>query len=263
VGFILAFYHLGHLAATYGIAYYLQFLKLGLLNNSEGENTMTISDWPEMERPREKLIQKGAAALSDAELLAIFLRTGVKGKTAVDLARDLLTHFDGLRNLLQAEWSDFQHAKGFGMAKYTQLKAILEMSRRHLEQVIIRQDVILNPADTHRYLTAQLRQYPHEVFACIYLDVKMQIIHFEILVEGTLDCAVVYPREVVKRALSRHASAIILAHNHPSGRATPSEADKQLTLQLQQALALIDVRILDHIIIGEGEVLSFAERGLI
>ncbi|MGB6976703.1 MAG: DNA repair protein RadC [Gammaproteobacteria bacterium] len=224
---------------------------------------MAITDWPKSERPREKLLQRGAEALSDAELLAIFLRTGIKGKTAVDLARDLLKQFGGLRNLLQAEWQDFNQAKGLGIARYTQLKAILEMGRRHLEQIIARQDVVLNTKDTHRYLTAKLRQYPHEVFACMYLDVRMQVIHFEILTQGTLNSAVVYPREVVKRALNHHAAAIIFAHNHPSGKAQASESDKQLTKQLQQALALLDIRVLDHIIIGEGEILSFAEHGLL
>jgi DNA repair protein RadC len=224
---------------------------------------MAITDWPEMERPREKLLKRGAEALSDAELLAIFLRTGVKGKTAVDLARELLKQFDGLRNLLQADWQDFQHTKGLGIAKYAQFQAILEMGRRHLEQIIARQDAMLNPVDTRRYLTAKLRQYPHEVFACLYLDVRMQVIHFEILAQGTLDSAVVYPREVAKRALDQHAYAIILAHNHPSGRVEPSEADFQLTKQLKQALALVDIQVLDHIIIGEGETLSFAEQGWI
>jgi DNA repair protein RadC len=194
---------------------------------------MAITDWPEMERPREKLLKRGAEALSDAELLAIFLRTGVKGKTAVDLARELLKQFDGLRNLLQADWQDFQHTKGLGIAKYAQFQAILEMGRRHLEQIIARQDAMLNPVDTRRYLTAKLRQYPHEVFACLYLDVRMQVIHFEILAQGTLDSV------------------------------EPSEADFQLTKQLKQALALVDIQVLDHIIIGEGETLSFAEQGWI
>jgi DNA repair protein RadC len=224
---------------------------------------MAITDWPIFERPREKLLQRGAEALSDAELLAIFLRTGVKGKTAVDLARDLLKEFDGLRNLLQAEWQDFEQAKGLGIAKYTLLKASLEIGRRYLEQVITRQNALSSTKDTRRYLTAKLRQYPHEVFACLYLDVRMQVMSFEILTEGTLDSVVVYPREVVKRALARHAYAVILAHNHPSGKAEPSEADKQLTQRLQQALALMDIQLLDHIIIGEGEVLSFAEHGLL
>lgn len=222
---------------------------------------MSISDWPEGERPREKLLARGAAALSDAELLAIALRTGVRGKSAVDLARELLTRFDGLRGLLRATQKDFCSAKGLGQAKYVQMHAAVEMARRHLEQEIRERTVLSDPAATRRYLSAWLRDRDHEVFAALFLDNQHRLLAAEELSHGTLDAASVYPREVVKRALQLGAAALIFAHNHPSGIAEPSTADRLLTDKLKQALALVDVRVLDHFVVGEGAPVSLAERG--
>ncbi len=222
---------------------------------------MPITDWPSEERPREKLLTRGAAALSDAELLAIFLRTGVPGLTAVDLARNLLREFGGLRQLLGADERRFCHSKGLGLAKYTQLQAVVEMSRRYLQQQLQESDALTSPDATRRYLQARLRHYPHEVFSCLFLDNRHRVIAFEELFRGTIDGASVHPREVVKRALAHNAAALILAHNHPSGVAEPSQADRHITAHLKQALSLVDIRVLDHIVIGEGEPVSLAERG--
>ena len=222
----------------------------------------TISDWPMDERPREKLLDRGAAALSDAELLAIFLRTGTQGLTAVDLARQLLDEFGGLKPLLAACEADFCRQRGLGRAKYAQLQAVLEMARRQLFENIQRGDALCSPEDTRQYLSAELRSYPHEVFACLFLDNRHRVLIFEKLFYGTIDGASVYPREIVRRAIAHNAAAVIFAHNHPSGVAEPSAADKQITQRLKDALALIEVRVLDHMIVGD-EVVSFAERGLI
>jgi DNA repair protein RadC len=223
---------------------------------------MPITDWPADERPREKLLKRGAAALSDAELLAIFLRTGVAGRTAVDLARDLLSRFGGLRPLLQADPDAFCAARGLGEAKYTQLQAVLEMGRRHLSEALARGDALGSPDDTRRYLSARLRDYPFEVFACLFLDNRHRVIAFEELFRGTIDGASVHPREVLRRALTHNAAAVILAHNHPSGVAEPSRSDEAITRRLREALALVDVRVLDHIVVGD-TLVSFAERGLL
>jgi DNA repair protein RadC len=223
---------------------------------------MPITDWPADERPREKLLTRGPGALSDAELLAIFLRTGVAGRTAVDLARDLLSRFGGLRPLLQADLDAFCAARGLGQAKYTQLQAVLEMGRRHLSETLARGDALANPDDTRRYLAARLRDYPFEVFACLFLDNRHRVIACEELFRGTIDGASVHPREVVRRALGHNAAAVILAHNHPSGIAEPSRADQAITWRLRDALALVDIRVLDHVVVGD-ELVSFAERGLL
>ncbi len=224
---------------------------------------MSISDWPEAERPREKLLHRGASALSDAELLAIFLRTGTKGVSAIDLAYNLLDEFSSLRNLFAASLEEFSRAKGVGTAKYVQLQAVLEMSQRYLAETIRRQDAINSPQDTRQYLSSCLRDKPHEVFAALFLDNRHQVIKFEELFQGTIDGASVYPREVVKKALSYNAAAIIVAHNHPSGIAEPSQADEHITIRLKDALGLVDIRLLDHLIIGEGEIVSLAERGVL
>lgn len=224
---------------------------------------MPITDWPLDERPREKLLLRGPGALSDAELLAIFLRTGVRGKTAVDLARELLGAFGSLRALLEADHGQFCRGHGLGVAKYVQLQAVLEMGRRHLRETLARGDALSNPDDTRAYLTARLRGYAHEVFACLFLDNRHRTISFDELFHGTIDGASVHPREVVKRALHHNAAAVILAHNHPSGVAEPSLADELLTRRLKDALALVDIRVLDHLIIGDGQAVSFAERGLL
>ncbi|MDX1251404.1 MAG: DNA repair protein RadC [Gammaproteobacteria bacterium] len=225
---------------------------------------MSITDWPELERPREKLLDRGPGALSDAELLAIFLRTGIPGKTAVDLARELINDYGSLRTLFEADQKTFCNGKGLGTAKYVQLQAVLEMSRRYLRETLDRSDALNSPSDTRRFLTARLRGYPHEVFACLFLDNRHRVIRFDEMFTGTLDGASVHPREVVKRALAHNAAAVIFAHNHPSGVAEPSRADEALTRRLKDALALVDIRVLDHLIIGDGEdVVSFAERGLL
>ncbi|MDA3868742.1 MAG: DNA repair protein RadC [Gammaproteobacteria bacterium] len=223
---------------------------------------MAISDWPAQERPREKLLQKGADALSDAELLAIFLRTGVQGYSAVDLARLLLDDFGGLRPLLQAGESEFCQRHGLGPAKFVQLQAVLEMARRHLFENIQRGDALTSPDETRHYLRTELQHYPHEVFACLFLDNRNRIISFDKMFYGTIDGASVYPREVVKLALKKNAAAVIFAHNHPSGVAEPSRSDEQITQRLKQALEVVDIRVLDHMVIGD-EVVSFAERGLL
>ncbi|MEJ2633427.1 MAG: DNA repair protein RadC [Acidihalobacter sp.] len=223
---------------------------------------MAIKDWPADERPREKLLQRGPAALSDAELLAIFLRTGVAGKSAVDLARELLDTFGGLRPLLEADLQAFSAGKGLGAAKYAQLQAVLEMGRRHLDARLRRGEALESPAQTVRYLSARLRHHPYEVFAVLFLDNRHRVITYEELFAGTIDGASVHPREVVRRALAHNAAALILAHNHPSGVAEPSAADAAITRRLKEALALIDVRVLDHIVIGDDAV-SLAERGML
>lgn len=222
---------------------------------------MAIRDWPSDERPREKLLAKGPAALSDAELLAIFLRTGVAGKSAVELARDLITSFGSLRALLRADLPGFSAAKGLGPAKYAQLQAVLELARRHLAEELQRSDALTDPLAAERYLRARLRDLDHEVFAALFLDAQHRVLAFEILARGTLDGAAVYPREVVKAALRQQAAAVIFAHNHPSGVVEPSAADRALTERLRQALATIEVRVLDHLVIGEGTPASFAARG--
>jgi DNA repair protein RadC len=224
---------------------------------------MTIKDWPADEQPREKLLLHGAVKLSDAELLAIFLRVGVKGKSAVDLARDLLTNFGGLREILEAKQSEFCAHLGLGPAKYTQLQAVLEMGQRHISQDLQREDAFTSPELVRRFLTSRLRHLQHEVFSCLFLDSQHRLITYEELFQGSIDGASVYPREVVKRALSHNAAAVIFAHNHPSGVATPSDSDKRITTRLIKALELVEVRTLDHFIVGEGQVTSMAELGLL
>lgn len=224
---------------------------------------MAIKDWPADEQPREKLLQKGADALTDAELLAIFLRTGTPGKSAVDLARELLQEFGSLKSLLDADLQRFCECGGLGPAKYAQLQAVLEMARRHFCEILQRGDALTSPEITRAYLSAQLRGYSYEVFACLFLDNQHRVIKLEELFRGTIDCASVYPREVAKAALRHNAAAIIFAHNHPSGISEPSQADRLITDKLKQALALFDIRVLDHFIIGDGTPYSFAEHGLL
>jgi DNA repair protein RadC len=224
---------------------------------------MAITHWPAHERPREKLLLRGAASLSDAELLAIFLRTGLPGLTAVDLARRLLSEYGSLRALFEADLKRFCHSPGLGPAKYAHLQAVLEMVRRYLQESLQRGDALNNPSDTRNYLRARLSGYAHEVFACLFLDTRHRVISFEEIFRGTIDGASVHPREIVKLALARNAAALILAHNHPSGVTEPSQADIHLTLRLRDALTLIDVRVLDHVIVGDGCALSLAERGII
>ncbi|MHC2146313.1 RadC family protein [Pseudomonas sp. 210_17 TE3656] len=222
---------------------------------------MSIRDWPVAERPREKLLEQGAFSLSDAELLAIFLRTGVRGYSAVDLARHLLGQFGGLRGLLEADGKRFNQEFGLGPAKFAQLQAVMEMSRRHLADRLRRGSALQSPQAVKDYLKAQLRHEPHEVFACLFLDNKHRLLGFEVLFRGTIDSTSVYPRQVLKRGLAHNAAALILCHNHPSGIAEPSQADVHLTHRLKKALELVDIRVLDHFIVGDGEPLSMVEHG--
>jgi DNA repair protein RadC len=224
---------------------------------------MAIRDWPADERPREKLLLRGPQSLSDAELLAVFLRTGVKGKTAVDLARELLQRFGSLTALLDAGRREVAAASGIGTAKYAQVQAALELGRRYLEARLVRGDPLSSPEATRSYLRYRLKGLAHEVFLCLYLDNRHRVIACEEMFRGTLDAAQVYPREVVKRALVLNAAAVILAHNHPSGEAEPSPADRAITARLKDALGLIEVRVLDHLVIGDGVATSMAERGLL
>lgn len=224
---------------------------------------MSITDWPADERPREKLLRHGADALSDAELLAIFLRTGRQGLTAVDLARQLLTEFGGLRALLASDREAFLAHAGLGPAKYAQLQAVLAMGRRHLWDELTRGEALSSPDDTRAYLAARLRGYDREVFAAVFLDNRHRVLGFEELFRGTIDGTTVHPREVVKRALALNAAALIIAHNHPSGVAEPSRADEAITQRLRDALGLVDVRLLDHFVVGDGVPVSLAERGMV
>ncbi len=222
---------------------------------------MAITDWPAHERPRERLLRDGAQALSDAELLAIFLRVGVQGKSAVDLARELMARFGNLNNLFGASRADCTQTRGLGDAKYAQLQAVLEMSRRALAESIRERDVLSSPNAVRDYLRLKLGQLGHEAFMAVFLDAQNRVIDLEILFTGTLTQTSVYPREVVKQALARNAAGLILAHNHPSGVAEPSQADRWLTDHLKQALALIDIKVLDHFIVAGNCTTSFAERG--
>ena len=224
---------------------------------------MTITDWPEGERPREKLLERGPDSLSDSELLAIFLRTGIPGKSAVDLARELLAGFGGLAGLMGADERRFCEVKGLGRAKYAQLMAVLELSRRYLQTRIAEQDVLTSPEATRDYLKLKLYRLPYEVFACLFLDNRHRVIRYEELFRGTIDGASVHPREVVRKVMETNAAAVIFAHNLPSGVAEPSQADLRITQRLKDALALVEVRVLDHLIVGEGQGTSLAERGLL
>ncbi len=223
---------------------------------------MSIRSWPTAERPRERLLALGAGSLSDAELLAIFLRTGVAGKSAVDLARHLLNQFGGLRPLLDANLQDFTAQLGLGPAKFAQLQAVMEMARRHMAESVRRDSALESPQQVRSYLKALLRHEPHEVFGCLFLDNKHRVMTFEVLFRGTINSAYVHPRQVVKRAMAHNAASLILCHNHPSGITDPSRSDIDLTRRLKEALLLIDVQVLDHVIVGDGEPLSMVERGL-
>jgi len=224
---------------------------------------MGISDWPESERPREKLLKNGPQNLSDSELLAIFLRTGISGKSAVDLARELLQRFGGLTGMFAADQRAFCQVPGRGPAKYAQLQAVLELARRALEEKMKNGNILNSPESVREYLRLSLQGKQHEVFVGIFLDAQNRIIAAEELFKGTLTQASVYPREIVKRALHHNAAAMIFAHNHPSGLAEPSQADEVLTGSLKQSLALVDVKVLDHFVVGGDSAMSFAERGMI
>ena len=225
---------------------------------------MAITDWPAQERPRERLLACGAASLSDAELLAIFLRVGVKGKSAVDLARQLIQHFGSLNRLFAATQAEFSTVPGMGSAKYAQLQAVLEMARRSLTETMQQGDVFSSPESVHGYLCLHMAGLAYEVFFALWLDSQNHLLVAEELFRGTLTQTSVYPREVVKRALAHNAASVVFAHNHPSGVAEPSAADKTLTRHLKESLALIDVRVLDHFIVTkQWPPVSFAGQGLL
>ena len=226
---------------------------------------MAITDWPEGERPRERLLAHGAQALSDAELLAIYLRVGVRGKSAVDLGRELLQRFDGsLSRLAEASLEELASVSGIGMAKAAQLKASFELARRALAQEMTARDTFSSPGQVRDWLRLKLATRQNEVFMALWLDAQNRLLKAEELFSGTLTQTSVYPREVVKSALGHNAAAVILAHNHPSGIAEPSRADELLTKALKDALAMVDVKVLDHFIVaGNTPPLSFAERGLL
>lgn len=224
---------------------------------------MGIQDWPKSERPREKLIERGPQSLSDAELLAIFLRTGVAGKSAVDLARDLQNQYGSIGSLLNADYLTFTRSRGLGEAKYAQLQAVLELARRHLLEKVDRGDEITSPQAIRKFLQLQLRNQEREVFYAVFLDNRHRILRSEALFLGTINSATVHIREIIKAALSCNAAALIIAHNHPSGVAEPSSADLQITKRISEALAFVDVRLLDHFVVAENRIESFAERGLL
>ena len=224
---------------------------------------MGIADWPEDERPRERLLKLGAAALSEAELLAIFLRTGIAGKSAVELGMDLLTRFGSLHRLFAAPLDDVAAVRGLGPAKYVQLQAVVEMARRALAEQIQDRDAMSSPQAVRDYLRLSLGARPHEVFVAMFLDAQNRLLGCEELFRGTLTQTSVYPREVVKTALRYNAAGVIFAHNHPSGVAEPSRTDELLTQTLKQALLLVEIKTLDHFIVAGSKTISFAERGLL
>jgi len=224
---------------------------------------MAIRDWPIDERPREKLLTRGAEALSDAELLAILLRHGRRGRCAVQLAREILESFGSLRKLIGADRARFCAEPGLGPARFAELRAAVEIARRHLAQILRTGPSLASPRATRDFLIERLRDLEHEVFCCLYLDNRHRLIHFEALFRGTIDGASVFTREIVKQALQWNSAAVIVAHNHPSGVAEPSQADELITQRVKHALALVDIRLLDHIIVGDGASVSLAERGLV
>ena len=225
--------------------------------------TLTIRDWPESERPREKLLERGAQALSDAELIALLLGSGIKGRSAVDVARSLITEFGSLRELLSADRRRWDGKLGIGPARYATLMASIEIARRHLREPLRTGSALTAPDCTRKFLLAQLRDRPYEVFCGLFLDNRHRLLAFEEIFRGTIDGASVYPREIVRVTLLHNAASVIVAHNHPSGVVQPSQADEGVTRRLRQALALIDVRLLDHLIVGDGKCYSFSEHGLL
>ncbi|HLX23219.1 MAG TPA: DNA repair protein RadC [Usitatibacter sp.] len=224
---------------------------------------MSMAEWPPAERPRERLLAQGPAALSDAELLALFLGTGIRGKSALDLARELLARFGRLSRLLSAAQREIGAVPGVGAAKYAQIAAVMELARRALSEEMKARDSLMSPAAVRGYLRLRMQDLAHECFYCVCLDAQNRVIAADEMFRGTLTQTSVYPREIVKHALAHNAASVILAHNHPSGVAEPSVQDQALTRTLAEALALIDVKVLDHFIVAPGACLSFAERGLI
>jgi DNA repair protein RadC len=236
---------------------------LGLQFTSRQQSTMPLDQLPLEARPREKLLARGPQALADAELLALLLRTGVKGQPVLHLAQAMLDQFGGWQGLLHAGVADLAKVKGIGPAKLAEISAVLEIARRSLLQELARRPVFDSPAAVKQFLQLKLAGLTHEVFGVLFLDAQHRLIAMEEMFRGTLTQTSVYPREVVKRGLALSAAAVILAHNHPSGVAEPSRSDELLTQALKSALALVDIRVLDHLVVGDGEVISLAERGLV
>ncbi|HYK25247.1 MAG TPA: DNA repair protein RadC [Steroidobacteraceae bacterium] len=224
---------------------------------------MPIRDWPKSERPRERLIARGPEALSDAELLAVIIGSGLRGRSALDVARQLIAAFGSIRGLLQADSRECLRTPGLGPARFALLRAGVELARRHHLDVLQARPVVPSERPLREFLLAQLRDRPYEVFCCLHLDSRHRLITFEELFRGTVDGAAVHPRELVRQAVAHNSTAVILVHNHPSGVAEPSHADELITRRVRDSLALIDVRVLDHIIVGDGTCVSFAERGLL
>jgi len=224
---------------------------------------MPITDWPKEDRPREKLLRFGEASLTDAELMAIFLVTGVRGRTAVDIAKNLLIENGGLKKLLRLPPKTLIAAPGIGLAKYAALKAAIELGRRYLEEHLKIGETLNSSAATQKFLAHRLRDCPNEVFACLFMDTHFRLIRFEEMFQGTINSANIYPREIVRRGLLYNAAKVILAHNHPSGKAIPSLADKEVTILIKQALLMVDIEVVDHIIVGDPDNFSFAEKGLL
>lgn len=224
---------------------------------------MKIGDWPQQERPREKLLQLGAHTLSDAELLAILIQSGVKGESAVSIARRALSEFGSLRKLFHAPRRKIIQTRGIGQARYVLMQASMEINKRALTEVMIREQCFTRADDTSLFLQQHLRDKKREIFTVLMLDSQHQLLAMHDMFQGTINAAAVYPREIVKQALEDNAAAVILAHNHPSGYAEPSDADKHITDRIVQALSLVDIRVLDHFVIGDGTAVSFAQRGLL
>ncbi|WP_395339078.1 RadC family protein [Ningiella sp. W23] len=224
---------------------------------------MKILDWPAQERPREKLIHHGVHTLSDAELLAIFLQTGLKGQNAVQTAKAALRSFGSLRALLQAPKRKLLSTPGFGKAKFALLQASIELQKRNMSEQMVRERSFCHADDASSYLISQLRDKPREVFSMLMLDSQYQLIAYREMFQGTINSAAVYPRELVKQAIEDNAAAVILAHNHPSGKAEPSQSDINITQKIKDAMSLIDISVLDHFVIGDGVAVSFAQRGLL
>ena len=237
--------------------------KTEIVARSLPAKSLPINKWPESERPREKLLDKGAHTLSDAELLAVLLRSGTRDQNAIELAQAHIVAFGSLRELLTAEWSGWSDKAGVGLARYATLQAALELAKRHLRESLKLGSLLTTPDMTRRFLVAQLRDRPYEVFCVLYLDSRHRLIAFEELFRGTTDSAQVHIREVLRQTLAHNATAVILAHNHPSGVKDPSHADELITKRLREALGLMDVRVLDHLIVGDSSCYSFAEHGLL
>lgn len=225
--------------------------------------SLKITDWPVADRPRERLLHDGGANMSDAELLAVLLGQGTRGVSAVELARILLSHFGGMRGTLNAQQSELADIPGIGAAKTAMLFAARECARRFLRERLKPGTTISSPTDSREFLLASLSDRPHEVFCCLFLDNRHRVLAFDELFRGTIDAAAVYPREIVKQALARNAAAVILAHNHPSGVAEPSQSDQLITRRVRDALELVDVRLLDHFVIGDNCCVSLASRGML